>query len=179
MFAAWENGVGPCMDQIRADMISRAEKSPAFAELPPCRHRGTDPLEMVECELCGGNRELRPVFGCAIFGKCTSRRYGTRTQAMRAMASCLQCPSYEPSEEEALGGAGQRSTGPPATAMQEHQPDRTTGLVAQHNQIHLFVRIVDPTRPGSPRETSPGESAETAIGARSAFQLGAESISRP
>ena len=95
MFEQWEYGEGPCLDRIRAEQSQQAASAQPFADLPACRHRAIEPLEMVECELCGGRTQQIPIFACAIFGKCTPRRYGSRNEIMRTMPSCLRCERYE------------------------------------------------------------------------------------
>ena len=96
-FNQWEDGEGPCLDRIRAEIEKLGPGEP-FVELPACRHRGVDPLEYVECELCGGRTQQVPIYVCALFGKCTPRRYGSRTEIMRTMPSCAGCDQYESSE---------------------------------------------------------------------------------
>lgn len=100
-FDLWENGEGPCLDRARQGRAA-ASMIGAFVELPPCRHRGHEPLEHVECELCGGRTEHLPVYACAQLGKCTARRYGTRTEVMRTMPACIRCDKYEAAESAAL-----------------------------------------------------------------------------
>jgi hypothetical protein len=94
-FNRWENGEGPCLDQMRLQAAKIASGARSFAELARCRHRSEEPAEQVECELCGGRTELVDVFACAMFGKCTPRRYGSRTEVMRNMPSCIRCEKYE------------------------------------------------------------------------------------
>ena|SRR5665213_1244016 len=95
-FNQWENGAGPCLDRMRSEAARIASGGQQVADLPPCRHWSEQPLERVVCELCGGRSQQVDVFACAIFAKCTSRRYGTRTAVMRTMPSCIRCESYEP-----------------------------------------------------------------------------------
>jgi hypothetical protein len=102
MFQQWESGVGPCADRIRAKLNEQTASSQLFAELPACRHRGTEPLEFVDCELCGGRNERVPLYSCDCFGKCTPRRYGTRTEIMRQMPSCIRCDKYDAADENTL-----------------------------------------------------------------------------
>ena len=94
-FNQWENGERPCLDRIRSELAATGAGAQQFIELPPCRHRGEEPVEHVECELCGGRTQQVPIYGCAIFGKCTPRRYGSRTEIMRTMPSCVRCEKYE------------------------------------------------------------------------------------
>jgi hypothetical protein len=95
MFERWERGEGPCFDRIRAEQNRLAPPSQPFGELPACRHRGAEPLEHANCELCGGRTEQVPIFACTLLGKCTTRRYGSRTEIMRTMPSCVRCEKYE------------------------------------------------------------------------------------
>ena len=106
-FDLWENGGGPCVDRIQADLAAQAKALPQPVELLPCRHRGVEPLEMVDCELCGGRQLSVPVFACGVLGKCTPRRYGSRTAEMRTMPSCLRCSHY--AADAVLGGTEQES----------------------------------------------------------------------
>lgn len=97
-FNRWENGEGPCLEQMRAELERLQSGQKPFADLPPCRHRGLEPIEHVDCEICGGRIGQVPVYSCAHFGRCTPRRYGTRTEAMRAMPACIRCDKYEAAE---------------------------------------------------------------------------------
>lgn len=102
-FERWENGEGPCLDQMRAELGRRFPDQKPFAELPPCRHRSVEQIDSVECELCGGRTEWVPVFSCAVFGRCTTRRYGSRTAAMRSMPACIRCDAYSAVEFDEPG----------------------------------------------------------------------------
>ena len=97
VFDQWENGEGPCLDRLRNGDLP-ASTAEHFDELAPCRYRGTEPIDHVECELCGRRTEQVPIFACALLGKCTTRRYGTRTEVMRTMPACIRCDKYEPVE---------------------------------------------------------------------------------
>jgi len=110
-FEQWENGEGPCIDRMRDEIDRIVTEAQRYAELPACRHRGAEPIEHVECELCGSRLQQVPVYACTIFGKCTSRRYGSRTETMRTMPACIRCEKYEPPD------AGQP---PPASQTAVH-----------------------------------------------------------
>lgn len=97
-FEAWEQGRGP-----------RQTTAPPGALREPCRHRGQEPIDQVPCDLCGGRTIQVAVYTCALFGECTERRYGTRTERARSMASCLSCASFSPDASELT-----TSTLPPA-----------------------------------------------------------------
>jgi hypothetical protein len=112
MFQRWENGEGPCVGQIRALVNGEAPPPEPIAELPACRHRGAEPLEFVDCELCGGRNERVPLYSCAYFGKCAPRRYGTRTEIMRQMPSCIRCDKYEVAESTSPDIASTAETRP-------------------------------------------------------------------
>ncbi len=88
-FQRWEAGDGPCLD-----------RPPQYqAELPRCRHRGAKPIDRVQCDLCGGRSMLAPVYYCEKFDRCTTRRYGTRTQEARSMPACMTCAEHSPVDQ--------------------------------------------------------------------------------
>lgn len=84
-FTLWESGVNP------AGRTRGAYAMP----LPACRHRGIEPIGVVTCDLCGNRTAEVPLYACELFGKCTERRYGTRTKEARETAACMQCAKYE------------------------------------------------------------------------------------
>ena len=94
-FELWETGQGLCLDRARAELAKHPAATPEFVDLPRCRQRGAEPLQFVECALCGGQAAQVPIYSCALLGKCTPRRYGTRTEVMRTMPSCARCDHYE------------------------------------------------------------------------------------
>lgn len=90
-FQLWEEGRGP------------GQKTPANARLIPCRHRGTEPVEQVACELCGARHVLVPVYECGLWGTCTERRWGTRHERARSMPACLTCEAYDAAASDNSG----------------------------------------------------------------------------
>lgn len=88
-FETWEAGGGPCLNR----------PSTEFVELPRCRHRSVQPVGEVECDLCGGHKTKLPVYDCALFGRCTPRRYGTRTEEARRVVACVGCEKHSPMDE--------------------------------------------------------------------------------
>jgi len=82
-FQLWEERRGP------------GQNANVNARLIPCRHRGSEPVEQVACELCGARHVLVPVYECGLLGTCTERRWGTRNDRARSMPACLTCEAYD------------------------------------------------------------------------------------
>ena len=94
-FQAWEKGRGPGQ---------RTQLRPK--SLPPCRHRGREPIDRIECETCQAGKVKAFVFACVLFGECTIRRVGNRTRRAREMAACRDCPEYVPLDLESEAEPG-------------------------------------------------------------------------
>lgn len=87
LFQQWEMGQGLGQDGT------------AVRPLPPCIHRGLEPLEWVTCSLCGANTTQLPVFSCLIHSECTERRFNYLHPTDRNLKACTGCTSYAPKDE--------------------------------------------------------------------------------
>ena len=58
----------------------------------PCTHRGAV-VRSVECELCGGNKRVVPIYACNLHGECALSR--TKSGNRGEVRQCLTCPSRE------------------------------------------------------------------------------------
>src|SRR5258708_1830868 len=67
-FDLWETGAGPLQK-----MATR------HVPLARCLSRSLEAVDFVLCELCGQRDVPVAVFACAVFGRCTERRYGNST----------------------------------------------------------------------------------------------------
>lgn len=62
----------------------------------PCLHRSADPFDEIQCEYCGANNRMVPVYACDEFGECTQFPTGGRSERAELMQSCVRCNSYRP-----------------------------------------------------------------------------------
>jgi hypothetical protein len=114
-YQRWEGGRGPCLNHPPVNFLQSNNKP-----LPKCRHRGTVPIELLDCELCGGRHMKIAVYTCQHFGRCTERRYGTRTTAAREMPTCLRCELYEPNDgTQPIAAQGNSTTTETTTTLNE------------------------------------------------------------
>lgn len=93
LFDLWEEKRGP--GQRRRD---RSADHPSLKVLTtPCRHRSPEPVDQIECRLCGSGNKLVPVFDCVQFGRCTKMATGNRSEYASQLATCFGCSEYEAS----------------------------------------------------------------------------------
>jgi hypothetical protein len=107
LFRAWESGIGPGQRQA-------TER----ASLPACRYRSQAPVGEMLCDLCGGREIVVPIYGCSLFGRCTERRYGTRTREAREMPDCLRCDHYVSDTGQPLDGEARHPAAEPASGAE-------------------------------------------------------------
>ena len=56
----------------------------------PCDHRGPEKYRQMSA-LCGSCNETAQVFGCQVFGLCTSHNFGIRDANGERLKICLSC----------------------------------------------------------------------------------------
>jgi hypothetical protein len=100
-FDLWERGLGPNQSQS--------------SRQSPCRHRG-DQVGEASCEGCNGRVRIK-VFSCNLHCRCTL------SNAVPAIASCLQCADYVSSTE--LPSRLDTPTSLFQSETQSHQSDST------------------------------------------------------
>mgnify|MGYP003632022074 CR=1 FL=1 len=93
-FQLWEEGKG----------LGQGLPQPKFRRLPleRCQHRSIEPIEKIECDLCGSRKRLIPVFSCEKFTECSEQRIGTRAERLRNMPCCLTCGEYIPIDPDSI-----------------------------------------------------------------------------
>lgn len=84
-FRQWECGTG----------FGQTGPETPFQELMPCRRRSSQPVEFLDCMLCGGRTRKVAVYTCSVHGECTEHPLAARARTMRCATLCLTCPDYE------------------------------------------------------------------------------------